>query len=378
MLNGYARRTQEIVRAQRDAGIQADVLTATDGQHSQVDRGAVADIVGWHTCMPEKSWGKDCLQQVTLAVVLLNGLKHALLRAPRPDVIHAHVPWPCAVAAHVAHETFGVPWVYEVRGIQEESAVAEGTHVRDSCWYQIWRRMETWARQNANATCAIAPMLVEDARQRGAKRVFLTPNAVDVSRFCPVPPADRAAVRRALGLNGHPVVAYFGSVRPLEGVEELVRMASDLPVGRDMHCLVVGNGNSVAGLKRVAGPNIEFRAAVPPEQVMMLMSVVDAVAITRPDTVVTRLVTPLKPLEVLACETPVVSSDLPALRYVGEAGTLFYPPGDLSALAACLHEATERAKALGEEGRAWVSRERTWAQTVAEHRRAYEEVIEAS
>lgn len=371
-LNGYSRRTQEIVRAQRTAGIRAEVLTATDGTYNQIEYGAVADAICNGVQLAPELWHPECLQQAVLAAILLNGLKRKLLRE-QPDVIHAHVPWPCAVAAQAASALFDVPWVYEVRGLQEESAVAEGTRAPHSVWYYVWRSMETWSRRRARAVCAIAPTLAADAEERGAKDVVVTPNAVDPERFRPLDVEARAATRRLLNLGDETIVAYFGSIRPLEGVGTLVEAAGRMP--DKMRCLIVGAGSSLPKLQAKAGPKVEFCTPVPPDQVGTFMSAVDIVAITRGDSKVTRLVTPLKPLEVLACGTPVVSADLPALRYVGERGTWFYPAGDVDALVSRLTELAPGARELGVQGHEWVVRDRTWARTVEAQRMLYERAL---
>lgn len=388
-LNGYARRTQELVKAQRAAGIHAEVVTHTDGRFAWTDAqefiATVSDLLG----TPDEVWAPLLGQQVALAAVLYRALQHRLLcPAQRPDVLHAHVPWPCALAAAAASRVYGVPWVYEVRGLQEESALVDGLWAKDSLQYQGWRRMETWARTAAAKVMAISPALVADAAARGAHAPALTPNAVDTETFVPLDAAAQAAVRSVYGL--HPtrrIVAYFGSLRPLEGVHNLVAAA---PALRDhnIDVLICGDGTDKPALQAAARAtptppttptdattptNVMFMDPVPATRVGALMASVDAVAITRPDTVVTRAVTPLKPLEVLASGTPVVSSDLPALQYVGRVGTLFYPPGDQAALVAACVEATSpgRKAELGAAGREWVKTYRSWASVVVTNKWVY-------
>ena len=88
--------------------------------------------------------------------------------------------------------------------------------------------------------------------------------------------------------------------------------------------------------------------------------------VPRKDLDVTRSVTPLKPVEALACARPVVASDLPALREIIDDGGngLLVPaasPVELArTISALLLDASRRAS-MGRAGRAAVLAERTWA-----------------
>ena len=80
----------------------------------------------------------------------------------------------------------------------------------------------------------------------------------------------------------------------------------------------------------------------------------------------TRAVTPLKPVEALACEVPVVAADLPALRELvleGETGLLVEPdsPNRLAqGIDILLRDSSKRAS-MGAAGRRHMLAERTWA-----------------
>jgi glycosyltransferase involved in cell wall biosynthesis len=92
---------------------------------------------------------------------------------------------------------------------------------------------------------------------------------------------------------------------------------------------------------------------------------------------VTRLVTPLKPLEAMATGRPVVASDLPPLREIvnpGQTGAIA-PVGDPSALAddlePLLHDSTDRMR-MGAAARQWVRAHRTWAAATRVYRDLYD------
>ena len=87
--------------------------------------------------------------------------------------------------------------------------------------------------------------------------------------------------------------------------------------------------------------------------------------VPRRDLPVTRAVTPMKTVEASASARPVVASDLPALAELVQDGVtgLLVPPGDDAALADTLSGLLAdpgRRQRLGDAGRAWALRTRTW------------------
>ena len=98
----------------------------------------------------------------------------------------------------------------------------------------------------------------------------------------------------------------------------------------------------------------------------IISGLIDVFVVPRTTDRVSRLVTPLKPLEAMAMEIPVVVSDLPPLREMvidGETGLVF-DPGDASALAGSISVLIEDdaiSARLGESARRWVVEQRSWS-----------------
>lgn len=299
-------------------------------------------------------------------------------------LIHAHSPFRCALPAVRVGRALGLPVIYEVRGVWEESAVASGFFLRGDRRYRHWRRSETAAMNRADAVICICEELRGEVIGRGvpAHKVFVVPNAADP------PPGESNASSRAVAttsaltdgtaptIRSALTVGYIGSLRALEGVDELVRCAAELlRRGYNVRLLVVGGGPALDGLRRLAselglGAHAEFTGPVPHDQVWDLYQRIDVFAITRPDTAVTRMVTPLKPLEAMAMGRPLVVSNLPALREIVEDGTtgLLYTPGNVRQLAdhcVRLLEDPDLRGRLSASARQWVLHHRTWTAVLA-------------
>ena len=124
------------------------------------------------------------------------------------------------------------------------------------------------------------------------------------------------------------------------------------------HCQSLG----IADQSHIVGP-------VPHEQVAPFYELIDVFVVSRPDTRVTRLVTPLKPFEAMRSGRAVVMSDLPALAEIIEDGVTgrLYSRDDVNDLSSTikqlLQDEVERNN-LGKNARDWIIENRTWTQVV--------------
>ena len=315
----------------------------------------------------------------------------ALAGEMKPDVIHAHSPYRCGIPAGRAAIKLGIPFVYEVRGFWEESSVVAGRFSANSYKYRFWRRKETEVMRSADALVCICQQIRKAIAERGIaeSHIFVTPNAVNPEEF--IPPDENASacvelpedLREIQDRLSGCTLGYVGSLRKLEGVDELVRSAAELiKRGLDVSLLIVGGGpdlDSLIELARELGisDRAVFTDRVPHELVHHYYRLIDVFVISRPDAPVTRMVTPLKPLEAMSMERALVMSDLPALREMSVEGetALYYQPGSVKDLADKCQSLVEDAafrKTLGRNARVWVSEHRTWTTSLETLPEAYE------
>lgn len=295
-------------------------------------------------------------------------------------IIHAHVPYRVGVPAMRAARTLNIPFVYEMRGLWEDSAVAAGRWSPSGLAYRRFRRMETKVLRQADAVVCISETLRDEALARGVspERLFVVPNAVS-SHQTSTRPAHELQSQVNADLSRSPstcVVGYIGSLRSLEGVDLTVEAVAHLhQAGHDVRLFVLtgheGQDELRAlckslGIERlavVAGP-------VPHEDVGAFYELIDLFVVSRPDTRVTRLVTPIKPFEAMLHGKTVVVSNLPALKEIVDEGVtgLVYEAGDAAALAGVLAQCLEdvpRTNRLGGAAQEWVLEHRVWDKVVA-------------
>jgi glycosyltransferase involved in cell wall biosynthesis len=309
----------------------------------------------------------------------------------RPAILHAHSGYrggDQALVALALRERYGIPVVYEVRGLFE------------AVWSpdpELAERSETYARRMAQETrilhavdgiLPISEALADELASRGIPRDKMTtiPNGIDTDALGD-PPRDED-LRRRLGLEGKVVVGYLGNLDHWrEGIDVLIEALGRLRRrGRhDVAVLVVGDGIRREALERLARERgltdrVVFTGRVPHAEVGGYYRQMDVFANPRVEERAARYITPLKPYEAMALGLPVLVSDLPALREIVDPPNrgAVAPPGDPDALAdaivALVDDPAQRER-LGAAGREWVRRERSWAANGPRYLAAYERIL---
>ena len=165
-----------------------------------------------------------------------------------------------------------------------------------------------------------------------------------------------------------------GSLVAYEGLEDLLDAARIvLDEGLDITLVIVGDGVQLPELRQRAlelgiADKVKFTGRVPagnPDYV----SLFDIMPCPRRRSPVTEMVSPLKPLEAMACAKALILSDLPPLRDLAgpeQARALLSDAGNPSSLAEAitvLAQDSEMRAAMGRRARLWVVDERTWRST---------------
>lgn len=383
--SGYTLRSHAILMAQRAAGTPA-VATTRPGYPltigSLTARGTdVVDGVTYRRLLPGHV-ASDVERRIAQETDLLT----EAARDAGADVLHTTTPSTNGVLARAAARRLGIPWVYEVRGLPEETWVAShGTPAARARAAASRRRALMQAKETELALAADAVVTLSGtmrdalvARGVPADHITVVPNAVPDSLLAAQHPTPEAA-RAALGLPAGPAIGTVSSLVDYEGLETVVRTVATLRArGHDVTGLLVGDGVSRPGLARLArelgvADHVLLPGRVPPDVALTWLAALDVVLVPRRDHEVTRLVTPLKPVEAMAVGRPVVASALPALvEAVGGAG-LHVDADDMEgwadAVGALLDDAARRAE-LVERGRG-VAIERTWVRNAETYQGIY-------
>lgn len=348
---GASVHVQEIIRAWRLRGAQVRVYCTRTGLevpddlahlpvvHHPVDPGSR------HSGERERAAERERAQAEVSARLAEQVL------ADGADVVYERYSLFSTALAQLAG-TAGIPGVLEVNAPLIEEQRDHRVLVDEEGARHALRAQAGAARSVA---CVSAPVGRWVRDQVPGAPVVVAPNGVNTSRIQPVRPAD-----------GPPTVLFIGTLKPWHGVEALLEAAA--LAREDWRVRIVGDGplrQQLGALAHRLGVRVDFRGAVPPQQVPEHMAGASVAVAPYPQTATDQYFSPLKVFEYAAAALPVVASavgQLPQIIDHGHSG-LLVPPSDPAALAAAIDALVAdpaRARALGRAARARVEREHSW------------------
>lgn len=320
---------------------------------------------------------------------LMRALERAISRAIEefsPAVVHAHSPMLVALPALRAARKAGLPLVYEVRDLWENTSVDLGKFTHGSLRYRLARAGDSFVLGRADAVVTICQSLRQAVESRVARddRLYVVDNGVDSARFTARTPEVGGPDRWRL--RGQAVVAYVGTFQPYEGLDLLVEAVEEVVRARPtVRLMIVGEGAMEGFLRgRIAQRGLEhaitLTGRLSQEEVVQVYAAADVLVYPRRLTRTTAVTTPLKPLEAMAMSKAVLAADVPALRELvepGVTGVVFRPgdAGDLARQLTTLLDCPELRQRLGASARTWVAGTRDWSTLVGRYHGIYGAVL---
>ena len=380
-------RSDAIIRHQRQIGIETQQLTS---QRYQDFTELTEEVEGVEYQRTQAS------TSILSKIPFVNYLHHINYLAKRieqavvankPDVIQTHSPMFNALAAIKVGKKYNIPVTYEVRALWEDAAVDTGKTKEGSIKYRMIKAIEQSAFEKADAVSCICEGLRADLIKRGIpeKKLFVTPNAVDINNFQPLHQRD-IELEQKFNLSGKKVIAFIGTFFKYEGLHYAINAINEIAKIRgDIHLLLVGAGNELGNLKqqvKIQGLEefVTFVGRVSFAEVSRYYSLADVMVFPRESIRLTELVTPLKPLESMAQYKPVIASDIGGHKELiqdGKTGFLF-PADNPTALADKIIQVIDDQDLLteiSEQGLTYVCEERNWLNTAKQYLPVYERLV---
>jgi teichuronic acid biosynthesis glycosyltransferase TuaC len=292
---------------------------------------------------------------------------------PEPDLIHAHFSYPDGYGMMKLAKKWKVPLVISALGTIERKVAYEGSYTSK----QIIDAMNF-----ANKILSVSEDLKLHIVNLGIneEKVHVVPNGVDTRKF---KPAGKAHARDLLNLpQDKNIVLFVGALRKIKGVDYLIEAAKNF-VNTNTDLFMVGRDDGLRkNLEKRAqelkiADRIRFIGPVNHEDVPLWISAADIMVLPslsegRPNVV----------LEALACEVPVVATDvggIPELMVDGETGYLVPAknPVELSRKINKLLEDKSQREYMGKLGRkSIIQRGLTWEAHAKKTVDIYSELLE--
>jgi PEP-CTERM/exosortase A-associated glycosyltransferase len=387
---GYATRSHAIIKSLNSNGWQAEGITRLGYPYDRHDVPAsqeipadqVIDGVQYHRL------GESSSQSLENFNYLSDYAKRSasVVNQTKPKLIHsASFKWNGLVGNHLASQ-LGIPSVYEIRGLWEVASRSATPGIEFTMSYRLHEKLETQAALQASHVFALTGALRDELVRRGvpAEKITLLPNAVDESRFFPLPRDNE--LEQKFGYEGKQVIGYVGSLLKYEGLDLLLKAAAELSKIRDdFRVLIVGSGAEHENLLALArdlglGNIVNFTGRVPHSEVEKYYSLIDIAPFPRLPLPVCEMVSPLKPFEAMAMEKACIVSSCAALIEIVQDGITgrVFEKGSHESLATVLKELLDNpaaAKEFGKSGRDWVLENRTWSKNAKIVQEVYERLL---
>lgn len=389
VLSGYSIRSRNLLRAQRALGYEPVALTGPLHQlDSPEGRDTVVDGSPYFRSQLRPGMSRRAIAsrwpflREEAVVRLLRQRMLELLDQDEFDLVHAHSPALCGLAAYQASRSRNIPFVYEIRAFWEEGK-GRGNTRWTSIRYRLTRYLELRVAHKADAVVGIAQHILRDLGNRGiaAEKLFHVPNGVDADSF--IPQARDSELARRLGLDDALVFGFIGSLYTYEGISWLVQAIVALHhSGISCRLLVIGEGEDTSEIKRAsrelgADSYVHVQGRVPHAEVQRYYSLMDIMVYPRRRSRLTETVTPLKPLEAMAMGKPVLASDVGGIRELvtNEQNGLLFRAEDIPNFcqqARRLVTEENLRRTLGSQAREVILQERDWKILAGRYEQIYD------
>jgi glycosyltransferase involved in cell wall biosynthesis len=171
---------------------------------------------------------------------------------------------------------------------------------------------------------------IEERLDIPAEKIVVTPLGVDPAWFTARPPSEALAKRVGLPRE---YLLFVGAAGPRKALDWLLKAHEFSPELPPLVLVGPGHGGGRDRVRSVGYlSDVDLRSVVAGASALILPSRDEGFG--------------LPVLEALACDVPVVCTDLPALREVGGGHTTLVPFGDSEAMAAAITAALEESLSL--------------------------------
>lgn len=388
-VTGASIRTRYIVETQARLGLVPIVLSSPFQRPTKAECAQGIEVLNGiphYRCFQDRDYGTFMDANKSLALrarKLLEMLPFAVrirevAKAEGVDVIHAHSLFFCGLAAALAARTLGLPCVYEVRSLTEECLVDQGGTSRRGGIYWLYRSLDALAFKLASHVVTISDGLRQELIRRHVpeSRITVVGNGVDVARQSACGRRD-AGLMRAVGLPADAfVLGYIGTLFTYESLDLLLEAVSRIRQrAPDVHVMIVGEGDATDQLRSLStslglDDRVRFVGRVPHDEVGRYYDLVDLFVLPRRRSRLTDLVTPLKPLEIMARGKPVLASNCGGHLELIEEGVngYLFDAGTAETLANRIEELRREPEAMTQRAlsaRTWVTVNRSWEAMVS-------------
>lgn len=286
----------------------------------------------------------------------------------KPDAIYARQSTFTFIPLIIS-KYFRIPYFVEVNGLITDEMKMFG---QSKLSIAITKLSEQLGYENAKRIVAVTQGVkkgIMELYNVPDEKIVVIGNGANIELFRPI---DREEAKKELKLDQDvKYVCFVGNLAPWQGIEYLIKAApSILALCPDARFLIVGDGSMKKGLMQQIeelGVNNKFifTGSVPYEKVPLYINAADVCV--APFIIKRNMkigLSPLKVFEYLACQKPIVSSEILNLEFIEpeNLGILVKPedPEELAKAVIKLLKNEMLREEMGKNGRKYVVKNHSW------------------
>jgi glycosyltransferase involved in cell wall biosynthesis len=356
-------------------------------------------IDGEYVALPKEKFGNVNVHRISLEpngicsqlpfryfyhLAARSNVKRLISREKEIDIIHAHGTWvTTGEAAMESSKKLKIPFICEIHARRKDYFSGLYKYLRSTYAEYKTRQILHSSSHIITLTYAMKNW-IQRYYKVDNKKITVVPNGVDVQTFRPKSEYEEKAkeVRGKLGADNRKIVMYSGYMDTLNGITDLAQFVPEIiHKMQDICFLFVGYGperDRVLSLSQRYPRNVKFLSPVSHNKMPIYYQMCDLFLIPRPSTISTETLIPLKILEAMAMQKPVLASNVGGITEVirhRENGYLF-EKGDMGSLKQVLmHVLDNDYSQVCRKARKTVVTKYRWEKSVAALREIYQQLL---
>jgi glycogen synthase len=385
-VSGSSIRSRDIMLSQKEVGIEVLAITAPF-QNSISKKGLdiIDDITYIRTSRNTKNsitdLRKGVLQRIyrVFSILIFSQKLFSTIKKEKPDVLHAHAMFFCALPSLVMGKICNIPVVYEFRSLwmyQKTNSRNKGFINKKIEIFLI--HVEIFCLKKAAHAVILNENLKEFIFSKTNKpfKNTIINNAVNTSLI------EKLKANKVSKKEDKIVFGYIGTLTAYEGLEFLIQTFQELyDDGFKLKLIIYGKGVNKQSVQdqinaRSDINTISYKGAIAPSEVYKAFSEIDVIINPRLNTPKTNSVTPLKPLEAMAYEKLFIGSDVRGIKEIVPQGTGFLfsseNKNDLKKVVKKVASLSPQDRSRHKkEALAFVVSHKSWLQNAAKYKEIY-------
>ena len=275
-------------------------------------------------------------------------------------------------------------FVLDVRDLWPAAATALGELSNKRIIF-LAEKIERILYKNADAIVAVTHGFCDYIRRNGGERsrIHYIPNGTVVDMFRPTEPDEE--LKRSLGLQGHFIVTFAGTLGIAQGLWSLIHAAKLLRHYENITLLFIGDGpvkkNLIELTRELRLNNIFFHPQVPVSNINPYLNISDVLLVSLKDDRIFDTFIPSKMFDFMACGKPIILSvDGEARRIFEEAEAgLWVPPENFYEMSDAIvrfYEDPSLCRRCGEKGRSHVIKNFSRSEQSGKLEKVFRELLE--